>query len=382
MKVNIFVFMLLFFNFVALEASDQWTTASNGNDIYQTTPDGNIGLGITPTGMKLHVAVPNEDHAFVVGQNARIGLQSSSLTSSLNIGGINPSIELQGGDGKIFARDGRLTLEGSSLYLEGQEIRVNGFDGGSTVLSINSGLPQKSPLTLGAVAGQTAPLLKLKDENGQLTSLYQDNRWIVQDDNGDGITNVLKLGHDISSGLGPNIGTGIEFLADNTSNVLSPLGSIQFKSIENSNHITAHMLINLHNNSSQPTEVLRIDNNGYVGIGTSSPQAKLAVNGDIYAKEVKVTLSGWSDHVFEESYSPLPIEEVAQYVQENKHLPGIPSEKEVLKKGIELGEMQAKLLEKIEENMLYIIELNQSVKDLRQENTELKLKVRELQQTR
>jgi hypothetical protein len=114
---------------------------------------------------------------------------------------------------------------------------------------------------------------------------------------------------------------------------------------------------------------LKISGKGYfvdsVGIGTDDPQSELAVNGTITAKEVVVTLDGWSDFVFSSDHNLMPLSNVEQHIKTNKSLPGIPTEKEVLENGVSLGEMQAKFLEKIEELTLYVI-------DLKKENVELK----------
>ena len=103
--------------------------------------------------------------------------------------------------------------------------------------------------------------------------------------------------------------------------------------------------------------------NGKVGIGTTSPQSKLAVNGTITSKEVKVTVNNFPDYVFEPDYPLLKIEEVEAYITTNKHLPEIPSAKEVEENGIALGEMDAKLLQKIEELTLYTIEQEKKLKE-------------------
>lgn len=112
-------------------------------------------------------------------------------------------------------------------------------------------------------------------------------------------------------------------------------------------------------------EIITIKNNGKVGIGTTDPKSTLAVNGKITAKEVEVTLEGWADFVFKENYKLNPLEEVEKFIKENNHLPDVPSEKTVLEKGVNLGEMDAILLRKIEELTLYII-------DLKKENDSLK----------
>ncbi|MXV50369.1 hypothetical protein GS399_05240 [Pedobacter sp. HMF7647] len=98
--------------------------------------------------------------------------------------------------------------------------------------------------------------------------------------------------------------------------------------------------------------------NGNVGIGTTMPDAKLTVLGDIHAKEVKVNLNvPGPDYVFEKDY-PLPdLNEVKEFIAENQHLPDIPSAAEMEKYGLKLGELNMKLLKKIEELTLYVIDL-------------------------
>ena len=117
-----------------------------------------------------------------------------------------------------------------------------------------------------------------------------------------------------------------------------------------------------------------------VGIGTTSPDPNymLSVNGSIRSKEVKVE-ANWSDFVFYDNYKLRTLEEVEQHINEKGHLPEIPSEAEVTENGINLGEMNAKLLQKIEELTLYMIDMNKEVKQLKSENQELKEKVSNLE---
>jgi hypothetical protein len=112
-------------------------------------------------------------------------------------------------------------------------------------------------------------------------------------------------------------------------------------------------------------ERMRIKSNGNVGIGTINPQNKLDVNGTIHSKEVKVDMEGWSDFVFKKEYNLPTLIEVEKHIAEKGHLENIPSEKEVLKNGINLGDMNAKLLQKIEEMTLYMIEQNKQIIDLK-----------------
>lgn len=110
----------------------------------------------------------------------------------------------------------------------------------------------------------------------------------------------------------------------------------------------------------------RADNN--VGIGTSNPDSKyrLAVNGKIRAKEIVVE-TGWSDFVFEKGYNLKSLEEVETFIKKNGHLPDIPSAKDVEENGVKVGEMESKLLQKIEELTLYVIDLEKKVMQMKKE---------------
>lgn len=120
---------------------------------------------------------------------------------------------------------------------------------------------------------------------------------------------------------------------------------------------------------------------GSVGIGTTNPQAKLAVNGDVFAKKIKVTQTGWPDYVFEAPYMLMPLDSLEGYVKENKHLPDVPAAAIVEKEGLDLGEMNKTLLQKIEELTLYLIDQQKQLKSqqeqisLLQEQNELLLKL-------
>ena len=96
---------------------------------------------------------------------------------------------------------------------------------------------------------------------------------------------------------------------------------------------------------------------------------KLKVFGKIIGEEVRVQLkTAWPDYVFEKNYKKLSIDELEKYVDENKHLPNIPSAKEIEKDGQHLGELQRKMLEKIEELSLYVIELKKEIDQLKTKN--------------
>lgn len=115
---------------------------------------------------------------------------------------------------------------------------------------------------------------------------------------------------------------------------------------------------------------LSVLENGNVGIGTTNPgQFKLAVEGKIGAQEVEVRApgQGWADFVFSEEYRLPPLQTVADYIAAHHHLPDVPSQAEVVARGYLLGEMDAKLLQKIEELTLYVLQQQQEINTLKHE---------------
>ncbi|QLE02042.1 hypothetical protein HX109_10930 [Galbibacter sp. BG1] len=152
---------------------------------------------------------------------------------------------------------------------------------------------------------------------------------------------------------------------------LNPGGSKAAAQITNLN--LQHLVLDIKANDSQDSFAIRTDSNldgevdhiamtvkpsGRVGIGTTNPDSELTVKGKIHAQEVKLDLAGAvaPDYVFKEEYNLKSLEEVERHINEKGHLPNIPSAKEMEEEGVHLKEMNLKLLEKIEELTLYVIE--------------------------
>lgn len=105
-----------------------------------------------------------------------------------------------------------------------------------------------------------------------------------------------------------------------------------------------------------------------VGIGTADPQSKLSVKGEILAQKVRVTLdaASWPDYVFAQNYALPQLSDIEAYINVHQHLPNIPSAKEIEKNGLDLGEMNKKLLQKIEELTLHLIQQQKEITALKE----------------
>jgi hypothetical protein len=108
--------------------------------------------------------------------------------------------------------------------------------------------------------------------------------------------------------------------------------------------------------------------NGYMGVGTISPDQKLTVNGTIHSKSVLVDTSvPVPDYVFKSDYNLPPLAAIKTYIDKNHHLPGVPAAAEMEKNGLNLGEMNMVLLKKVEELTLYLIEQQKTNQSLQQQ---------------
>lgn len=137
--------------------------------------------------------------------------------------------------------------------------------------------------------------------------------------------------------------------------------------------------------------LLFLKNNGRIGVNTNNPTAQLTVNGNmlvgdpgsvslpagyklyvqtgILTERLKVAVKGttnWADYVFDQNYKMLNLTELDEYIKLNKHLPNIPSAEEMVENGLDVAEMDALLLSKIEELTLYVIELKKELEVLKQ----------------
>ncbi|MCB9349542.1 MAG: hypothetical protein H6573_18805 [Lewinellaceae bacterium] len=131
---------------------------------------------------------------------------------------------------------------------------------------------------------------------------------------------------------------------------------------------------------------LTVSNNAFIGaalaIGTTTIPAgyRLAVDGNVICEELRVLLSpSWPDYVFEKNYRLMPLEEVEASIRKQGHLPGVPSATVIEEGGLPVGEITANQQEKIEEAFLHLIELNKQLKQLEEQNAQLRTRLEKLE---
>ncbi len=166
--------------------------------------------------------------------------------------------------------------------------------------------------------------------------------------------NFVSTAGTLTGTLGADLNMG-SFRFDSTNNNGVALGIHAYRAATGNDWTTSAIGLGMDvDNTTRVGANIWLHASGNVGIGTVSPTAKLAVNGTIRAKEVIVD-TGWADYVFDSNYRLAPLAEVEEHIREKKHLPGIPSAAEVAEHGVSMGDMQSKLLSKIEELTLHMI---------------------------
>lgn len=328
------------------------TSSSFGQtNVFPTT--GNVGIGITTPGAKLHV------------------IGSGIFSSGINFGGIEPvgdsnwypKINNYGTDLNFYSV-GRFKFNVShdddSNYHSGMTINRWGtvYIGENTLQ--DDGNPTYEKLKVDGVIKSYVPdhlgtslnnFQLLNEIAGAVISNNMFNRlWSLRDVSGGNNWYSARLhdGISIDASFGtPHVDTRTWWERDPEDNIQSW-----------GNAGDTYMTIN----------------NGNVGIGSINPDAKLTVNGTIHSTEVKVTQTVPADYVFEKYYTGkselksdyvMPtLAEIENFTMKNNHLPNVPSAKEMQQNGVLLGEMSNILLQKIEELTLYVIEQNKKIEEL------------------
>lgn len=306
---------------------------SNSSNIYFNT--GNVGIGTSLAQSKLHVQGGNGEQTqgqiYVTGNggsgdgDAYITFDEVTETNS------KWSLGVKDND-NVFAISHGLTMDASPKFVIKEE---NGFVGIGT----------QTPGYLLDVAGDVKiheNSLYLKDENHGLSYVFQ-----------------ITPGEPYLDGpilFGYNGGVLASKRGTTVKNILT---------WDDNGHV------NINSDATQTTNksfTVNDENSGY-NVFT------IMADGHTYATELTIKVKGsFPDYVFAKNYELLPLNELSDYITNNKHLPNIPSANEVATEGLSVGEMQVKQMEKIEELTLYILELNKRMELLEKENNELKKK--------
>jgi hypothetical protein len=346
MKIKWILIFLLYTPFAS--QAQQWTTS--GINIYNANT-GNVGIGVTSPLYKLSLSSTSQNVLSV----------KSSSHSIINIeSGIGLNSYLQFAPNGVLKWDlagettGNLRIYDYAASLARLTITPTGNIGIGTTAPVAK-LHALSTTDIGVTLNSEVLITRFSTSVANLQSLDLKLRKYSTTDNywwG----NSLRLQRNIDNAVNSCY---IDFGASET-NVGSGSHELGF-GVDNS-------------------EYMRISYGGNVGIGTTAPDAKLAVKGTIHANEVKVDLNGAvaPDYVFNSDYNLLSLEEIKTYIDKNKHLPEVPSAKEMEVNGVQLGEMNMLLLKKIEELTLYTIDMNKKLQELTIESEEQRKEIIQL----
>jgi hypothetical protein len=212
--------------------------------------------------------------------------------------------------------------------------------------------------------GYTTSMTILHDGNVGIGTTNPNQKFVVAGNSSPAIS--------IFDNTSPTLGRGGALLlqhTNNNSNAITYAG-INAYAFDGTTGAEAGHLILKTMRAGTLTEAMRILSNGNVGIGTiyaGDANYKLFVETGIRTRKVKVDIASWADYVFSSAYKLPSLKEVEAFIKKNNHLPDVPSEAEVKKEGLDLGENQALLLKKIEELTLYIIEQGKQIENLKKE---------------
>ncbi len=297
-------------------------------------------------------------HRFFIGSNGNIGIGTANPKEKLDVNG--------------------------DMYTNGK-------------LHVNEEIVTKGNIQLFANEGENqsgTAYLQAKDKSGnsniglQLRTQKEGN-----------FINALKI--DPNGNLGIGITAPTEKL-DVQGNITTTIGNhILLKQGTLSDHKGLYLVGDRDNNSENEDiifgfdgntresiqEKMRLTDEGNLGIGTNIPSEKLEVSGKVKATSFVTSLQSFPDYVFDKEYKLQSLSEIKKYVEIHRHLPGMPSESDIVKNGLDLKEVTVISVEKIEQLFLYMIRLQQEIKkqkkinfdqkrlsDILQENTENKFK--------
>jgi hypothetical protein len=298
--------------------------ASNYKEFLTIIPNGNVGIGTNSPGQSLDV-------------NGNIHFNDKTFFGNWTLGAtsqwpVNPGLTYAGGDETfgISSTGGQISLQIDGAFRQQETGKVNYF---------------MDKVGIGTMAPSTSAEIVGPDGNHRADS-KSDYQLLIRSQD-DSVNPYIGIGYRHDSGV-------------------TEYGQIQCFDDFNGGYAT-NLILNARG--------------GNVGVGTTSPDQKLTVNGIIHSSEVKVDMSvPGPDYVFEPSYKLVDLPSLNKYLKRYHHLPEVPSASQLEKDGLKLGEMNTLLLKKVEELTLYLIEKDEQYKDQQEINKKQQRKIDELEQ--
>ena len=341
---------------------------TNNKDQIAVSPDGGLGIGNMAPLTKLHIEG---------GQDADISYTTNGYIMLGTAAGGASNLLLD--NNEIMVRSGYSTPGTLAIQNDGGDVTVGAkttINKGGEALKINGVDPYISFYENGDYKGRIGDIngnMVLGTNAGSAIFLTPNGaNAVLNPSNGGNVLFIPSGGGSII--MSPSGGGDISMTTSSGGNVtINPTGggNVQL------NPASGNVIINpsgggdISLTTSNGGDIKMNPINGQVAIGVSVAAAstyKLTVSGKVLCEELKVKLrsAGWPDYVFDKKYQLRPLNEVEKFIHANKHLPNIPSAAEVEKNGIEVGDMQKRMIEKIEELTLYVIELKKEINLLKE----------------
>lgn len=361
------------------------TSASIGVDVTGTPLD-----GFLPSRMNFYTGAFSQIERMTILENGNIGIGLSDPAALLDVNGnaIVRGQRLSLGLGSAFADGGEAlthTSTGGLMGLPGDVLTINrdgGFEGGVFIdcpgLRVCGATEMECLSAERSLVSQMGNVLALGGEaiavdcnspgEGDFISYGANGDFIAQ--HGD----FLAMEGDVIASLGDVRATAGSIFAGQ--NITAQNGGVTAQShiVSNAGNVEAALDLIAGDDVTVGDE-LTVANRAAIGTIDMPAGYRLYVAEGILTEKVKVAVessSDWADYVFSPEYDLRPLAEVENFVNENCHLPGLPSAEEVVQNGVDLAKMDALLLEKIEELTLYLIDLKKENESLRKELEDLK----------